>query len=843
MADYEGSVHSLDEKMNPFRMVARIGSESRICRRTTWTMAACCVLFIIWMSMDWHVVRARATYTGQKVDYYSSQVHGFLCGHLYMDKEADPGLASPDPAVRARAPSLLDASYYKGRYYLYFGVIPAALFLLPYALLTGGDLDPRWLVILCSAAGFLFSVGILRMAGRDHFQRLGAGYYTAAVAILAFASAVPSLLTWAKFYEVAIASGYGFTMAGAFWIYRALSERGRPQLQIALASLCMGLAVGCRPDLVLNIPVVAFAAYLSSARRMDGQPSSGDLLRSLVAAVAPAAFIGALLALYNFERFGSPFEFGVSYSLNSFMQGDKPLFSLAYFWPNAHWYYLTPPALSPYFPYVFPEEAYFGPEKYRGGEAIHGQFVVFVLLSFVAISAVVARKRIRMGRLAAYLGIVSWMFLSVFVAVCAIGFRGDRYAVDFQGMLALGIVLLGGAVASVQGNGFRGTLWRVVLSCVAALSAAFNIFAGLQIFDSFENLRPSEFEALQALGNYPAYWLGKMGLLPVGPFELKVIFPAKVSAIEPLLVAGTPEATDSLYVIEHPSGNEIELLADHSGFGGPRSGSIGITPGKAYTLSIDMGALYPPLSRPFTNDQKGDVGRLQKTRFHVEMDGRSVLDRKMESFDAPPWAIQIGKNDVTMNPFSTRFSGRVISSKRLPPPPISEKRNDGLWRIRCILPLQDANRSFPLLSSGIQGSGTLIYINVLANHHFRFGIDQWGYGGGLSAEVSAAQGKEHVIEILIGPLARDESWPQEWRIPQQGLDSIGNDLIVWLDGEKIWTANLRREIDPLGPMFEVASNRERFSTAESDFPGQIASAPYSRDEENIFLSNNLKNAR
>jgi len=793
--------------------------------------------------MGWHVIRARATYAGQKVDYYSSQVHGFLSGHLYLDQAADPGLASPDPAIRAKAPFLLDASYYKGRYYLYFGVVPAALLLLPYALLTGGDLDPRWLVVLCSAAGFLFSVGILRMAGRDHFQRLGAGYYASAVAVLAFASAVPSLLTWGKFYEVAIASAYGFTMAGAFWIYRALSERGRPLLQIALASLCMGLAVGCRPDLVLNVPVVAFAAFLSAARIKDDQSSSRDLMRSLIAAVAPAAFVGALLALYNFERFGNPFEFGMSYSLNSFMKGDKPLFGWAYFWPNAHWYYLTPPALSPYFPYVFPEEAYFGPEKYRGGEAIHGQFVVFALLLFVAISAFVARKRIRVGRLAAYLGVVSWMFLSLFVAVCALGVRGDRYVVDFQGMLALGIVLLGGAVASVQGSGFRGKLWWVVFSGLAALSAAFNILAGIQIFNTFEYLRPSEYEALQALGNYPAYWLGKMGLLPAGPFELKVIFPVKVSAIEPLLVAGTPEFSDSLYVIEHSSGNEIEFLADHSGFGGPRSGPIEIIPGKVYTLSIEMGALYPPLSRPFTNEQKGDLGRLQKTRFHVEMDGRSVFDRKMDYFDAPPWAIQIGKNLVTMNPFSTHFSGRVISSRRLPPTSMSEKSNDGLWRIRCVLPLQDANRSFPLLSSGIQGSGTLIYINVLANHNFRLGTDQWGYGGDLSGEVSAAPDKEHVIEVLIGPLARNESWPPEWRISRQGLDSVGNDLIVWLDGKKIWTAKLRREIDPLNLMFDVGGNLEGFSTAESKFPGQIDSAPYSRDEDHVFLSNNLQDAR
>src|ERR1700722_11411028 len=111
-----------------------------------------------------------------------------------------------------------------------------------------------------------------------------------------------------------------------------------------------------------------------------------------------------------------------------------------------------------------------------------------------------------------------------------------------------------------------------------------------------------------------------------------------------------------------------------------------------------------------------------------------------------------------MNAFSIHFSGRVMSVKRLSPSSMNEKRNDGLWRIRCVLPLKDSNRSFPLLSSGIQGSGTLIYINILADHNLQFGVDQWGYGGGLSEEVSADPDKEHVVEILIGPLARSESW-------------------------------------------------------------------------------------
>ena len=125
-------------------------------------MAACaaglCLFVILWMGLGWDVILSPVSYEGKKGDYYSSLVHGFLSGHVYMDKVADPGLASADPEVRKKTPTLLDASYYKGHFYLYFGVTPAALILFPYAMLTGGDLDPRVAVALCVVLGFLLSL-------------------------------------------------------------------------------------------------------------------------------------------------------------------------------------------------------------------------------------------------------------------------------------------------------------------------------------------------------------------------------------------------------------------------------------------------------------------------------------------------------------------------------------------------------------------------------------------------------------------------------------------------------------------------------------------------------------
>jgi len=810
--------------------------------RTASIAAAACILLIVWMGLGWDRMTSRDTYTGSKPDYYSLLVHGFAKGHLYMDVAADPRRESKDPAVRSKADYLLDASYFKGRYYLYFGVTPAALFLLPYSLATGGDLDPRVLVVLFAVAGFLFSLGVLRMAARDLLWKTGGTFQVAAVASLAFATAVPSLLARSMFYEVAIAAGYAFTCAGVFWTYRALVGRGRALLELALASLAFALAVGCRPDLVLNVPVIAVAAWIVARRERGSASFTRTLLRVATVAAAPAAFVGALLALYNYGRFGRISEFGVSYSVNYFIGGEKPMFSASYLWPNLHWYYLTPPTLSPFFPFVFPEQAYFGPAAYRGGETISGQSIVAVTGAFVAAAAYLARRRLRVGPLGAYVGILAWMFASVVLAVSGIGFRGNRYLVDCQPALVLAIALIAGSVESAAPAGVASLIWRMGFRVLVAASVAFNLFGGLQEFEAFKNTRTSTFRALESVGNYPAYWLEKLGIFKAGPVELKVVFPRAptVGGIEPLLSAGTPEYTDALYVIEWAGGRQIELVGDHSGHSGPASGVISIAPGHIYTLKIDMGALYPPLSPPFTAWYRERELSYLKNTIRVELDGQVVLERKMSSYDAPPWSLQVGRNHLTMNPCRTDFSGQILSQSRLPAPGLPEHVQTGLFRIRCELPLQQPDRSFPILSSGATGSGTLVYLSVLPGNRIRFGADEWSIGGGLSEALTPSPEPQHVIELLVGPMTSVTAERTQWRLPADELRKLRKRLCIWMDGRLVWTTELRNPLDPLDPFFDLGTNHQGFSTAQAAFPGLFINAPFSREEAREFLSRNLR---
>jgi hypothetical protein len=154
-------------------------------------------------------------------DYYNKLVDGMLSGHLYMNVQPDPDLLSPDPEVRRRAPTLLDAGFYRGHYYLYYGITPAVLAFLPYTWATARHLSPNSVTWLFSAAGFLYSLMTLRMFLRERRLQLPPSLDIMLVLLLAFATGTPALIVRSEFYEVPVAAGYACAMGACYHLCRA----------------------------------------------------------------------------------------------------------------------------------------------------------------------------------------------------------------------------------------------------------------------------------------------------------------------------------------------------------------------------------------------------------------------------------------------------------------------------------------------------------------------------------------------------------------------------------------------------------------------------------------------
>ena len=275
--------------------------------------------------------------------YYNYLTRGFAGGHLYVPIQPSAELlAMPNPwspSIEDRY-RMQDMALFNSRYYLYFGAAPAVVLFLPWRIATGYDLPENFALFLFCFGGYLFYcaafLAVLRMAGANRRPQL----LGISLLALGLCQSVPFLLNRVWVYEVAIGAGYFFTAAGVYSLTRGLTvpRYGR---WLAFAGLMFGLATGSRPDLVFAGGIAAAVLWFYGP---DGKRRMASFLAGFCAILAS-------IAVYNYQRFGNPFEFGFRYQLAGPGQSRVDL-SLGHLLPGLFHFLLAPPEFSSVFPWV-----------------------------------------------------------------------------------------------------------------------------------------------------------------------------------------------------------------------------------------------------------------------------------------------------------------------------------------------------------------------------------------------------------------------------------------------------------------------------------------------------------
>jgi len=275
--------------------------------KNAWrSLAAVCALVIGVYAYTAHSGFVTSSSLNAADNYYNLLVQGFRAGHLSLKKEVPPGFAQlVDPYDgTANAPyGLLDLSYYKGKFYLYFGVTPAVVLFWPYVALTGHYLSQKDAGVIFCVVGFLVSVGLLRALWRRYFAEVNVAVVAAGTLALGLATFTPFLLAQCDVHEVSISCGYALTMLALAAIWKALHKPERKGWWLAAASLAYGLAVGARPSLLFGAVILLVPVVQAWRERRK-------IWAPFISAVGPIILIGLGLMLYNALRFNNPFEFG-----------------------------------------------------------------------------------------------------------------------------------------------------------------------------------------------------------------------------------------------------------------------------------------------------------------------------------------------------------------------------------------------------------------------------------------------------------------------------------------------------------------------------------------------------
>jgi hypothetical protein len=285
--------------------------------------------------------------------YSTILADAFLDGHLYLGVPPAPQLlAKADPYDPANSKLWFwDATLHEGRYYLYWGPLPALL-VVAVKSVAGRELEVvDGLLVLAFVLGRLaVGMAILALSLRWLFPRLHPWLVAPAVAVFGLANPYLFGLGRVAVYEAAIEGGQFFLLAGLLMGLLAIGGGGSRRHQLVLGSLAgcaWGAALACRISLVFAVgALVPLTAWLSCS---GASTRHRETALRLVWIGAPVAFTMFWLGVYNYARFGSWTEFGATHQL-----GYLPYsFSVFRFLPALHAYLLKEVLISCRFPYIF----------------------------------------------------------------------------------------------------------------------------------------------------------------------------------------------------------------------------------------------------------------------------------------------------------------------------------------------------------------------------------------------------------------------------------------------------------------------------------------------------------
>ncbi len=273
--------------------------------------------------------------------FYDQQAEGFRQGHLYISEQPHPDLLKQSNPYDVAHVKLWksDASLYRGKYYMYWGPLPALLQAgAKAALQIDGMVGDQYLVFFFFSLCAVFGTILIGRVARRLFVAIPPVLVVAAVLAFAFANPVTHLLATGGVYQAAIAGGQACLLLGLLFAFDAVwhdAEDPKLRRRLLLAGTAWGLALACRVSVG---PAVVLLGLVTAWATGWGKGGWRRLLANGTWVGAPVVLCSAGLLWYNKLRFDSWLNFGISLQLTTW----KYSFSSDFIGANLYSYALRP---------------------------------------------------------------------------------------------------------------------------------------------------------------------------------------------------------------------------------------------------------------------------------------------------------------------------------------------------------------------------------------------------------------------------------------------------------------------------------------------------------------------
>jgi hypothetical protein len=236
---------------------------------------------------------------------------------------------------------------YKGKYYNYWGPLPAlALAAYKWIMKIRTPLGDQYPVFILYSIYLVAGALLIDRMARRLFPVLPLYIVVLSILVFAFANPTPYMIATPGIYEAAIGGSQAFLLLGLIFAFDTLSgKRAYLLARFLAAGVAWTLAIACR------VSVGPAAALLVLITALIPRGESGNrwiiVLRNLLWLGCPIALGVFGLLYFNRARFDDWFEFGANWMLNTVHIRA----SLDYVRANLYTYFLRPPVLTCQFPF------------------------------------------------------------------------------------------------------------------------------------------------------------------------------------------------------------------------------------------------------------------------------------------------------------------------------------------------------------------------------------------------------------------------------------------------------------------------------------------------------------
>jgi len=639
-------------------------------------------------------------------------------------------LVSPDPRVLAakdpfNSPAkqflLYDASLYRGRYYMYFGIVPFAAVLVPWYWFTGQIASPAAVIAFFNLISLGAQLALILICA----HRLAASrslLTVLALAAVSLSSGTLLLLSRPDIYEIENAAAHAFLSLALLSLG---FSAGRPAASLAptAALTFAALTIGCRPN---YLPAVAaIAAWGLAGPLLESRPWPHRLRRCMPIA-APAVVIALLLAGWNWIRFDQPLEFGLKYTVSQDPAERRPLMSPQNVPYNLHRYTIGAARLESYFPFISgPRESSVprGPTQETTNQ-VYGSLWLYPLIPLGLLLLALNHRRLPLP-LRGTAGVSVAAALGNFAFLMLIPMSSYRYPADFLGPLAiaagLGFLLVDGRAhgwprLALAGAGLGGALFSAAAVTCAAFSVA-------EKHLDFSRRRPHDFSTVARVFNRVAFEQER--LAGSGPTAWR--FAAQCHALplgksEPIFVWGEPGAQNFLFAYRMSDGF-VQIGLESTGRKGVRSRPIAIPAERPLLLTLQIGRELPPDNHPLLAGLSPAEIALARTLVSLTVDGQPVVDEDYSAY--PSRGVAYVGSSPDDPAFGRKFTGRLTATAVPVDPRISisrfEKERYGAIELEVSFVPMPRGVYDPVISLGCPTNGE----QLLAEHDGLGGVRLW----------------------------------------------------------------------------------------------------------------------